>query len=148
MKNGGKIMNTVEPLQSGSEALPGDVGDKGAILLMLYNAAIELLEEGKTALEEGAVLEKGAYLSQTHAIISELLVSLDLDIGGDWACSLQGLYIFMLDKLVTANMRNDPKPIDIVLSLLRTLREGWEGAVTAERARAAEEYERRLNAAA
>ena len=141
-------MNTVETLQNDSEARPVNVGAKGAILLMLYNAAIELLEEATSSLKEGDLVAKGAYLSQAHAIISELLASLDFNIDGELSRNLEDLYLFMLDQLVTANMNNDPKPIVVVLSLLRTLREGWEGAVTAERARASEEYERRVESAA
>ncbi|HEY2990954.1 MAG TPA: flagellar export chaperone FliS [Candidatus Binatia bacterium] len=141
-------MNKIESLKGGSMMNSINLGDKAAILLMLYNAAIELLEEGKTALEEGQVVEKGAYLSKAHAIISELLVSLDVNVGGDLARSLEDLYIFMMDQLMTANMHNDTKPIDAVLSVLRTLREGWEGAVSAERARVAQEYVRRVESAA
>ena len=140
-------MNTVESLQSGSKAHPVNVGDKGAILLMLYNAAIELLEEAKSALRDGDMLAKGAYLSQTHAIISELLTSLDFKIGGELALKLEDLYLFMLDRLMKANIDNDPKSLDVVTSLLRTLHAGWEGAVAAERAGVARSSEVRSAAA-
>ena len=125
---------------------PSDMGDKGAILLMLYNAAIELLEEAKSAIERGDVFERGNHLSQTHTIISELLASLDFDTDGDLAEKLKDLYVFMLEQLARANMNNDANSLDVVISLLRTLYGGWEGGVAAERARVSEGHERRSDA--
>jgi len=123
-----------------------DMGDKGAVLLVLYNAAIELLAEAKSAIERHDIVEKGRHLSQTHAIISELLASLDLDIGGDMARSLRDLYVFMLEQIARANINNDANSLDVVISLLRTLYGGWEGAVASERARISQENERRSHA--
>jgi flagellar protein FliS len=127
--------NTAQPLPEQPRAEAFDIGEKGAILLMLYNAAIEQLEEAKSAIERGDRVEKGRLLSQTHAIISELLASLDFDIDGDLAEKLKDLYVFMLEQLVRANMNNDANSLNVVISLLRTLYSGWEGAVASERAR-------------
>lgn len=127
-----------------AEAL--DMGDKGAVLLVLYNAAMELLAEAKSAIERHDIVQKGCHLSQTHAIISELLASLDLDIGGDLARSLRDLYVFMLEQIARANINNDANSLDVVISLLRTLYGGWEGAVASERARISQENERRSQA--
>jgi flagellar protein FliS len=123
-----------------------DIGDKGAILLMLYNAAIELLEEARSAIERRDLVEKGRHLSQAHAIISELLASLDFDIDGDLAGKLKDLYVFMLEQLARANINNDANSLNVVTSLLRTLYAGWEGAVASERARVSQENERRFQA--
>jgi flagellar protein FliS len=139
-------MNAVKLIKEQRRTEGIDIGDKGAILLVLYNAAIELLEEGKSAIERGDLVEKGRHLSQTHAIVSELLVSLDFDIGGDVAQSLRDLYVFMLEQLARANMHNDANSLDVVISLLRTLYGGWEGAVASERARVSQENERRSGA--
>jgi flagellar protein FliS len=125
-----------------------DIGDKGAILLMLYNTAIELLEEAKTALERGDLGAKGVHISQAHAILSELLASLDFEIGGELAKNLESLYLFMLDQLMAAHIKNDPKALDTVLSILRPLYVSWEGAIAAERQRIAQEYEQRSDRAA
>jgi flagellar protein FliS len=140
-------MNTVESLQNGAKAQSVNIGDKGAILLMLYNAGIELLEEATSSLNEGDLVAKGGYLSQTHAIISELLASLDFSIDGELAQNLKDLYLFMLDQLMAANINNDPKPLEVVGALLRTLQQAWEGAVAAERAGISQESQRRNKAA-
>ncbi len=133
--------------QSTSRKSRTDIGDKGAILLVLYNAGIELLEEAKSAMKEGDLVAKGTYLSQTHAIISELLSSLDFNIDGDLARNLEDLYLFMLEQLMSANIKNDPKPLETVGSLLRTLQQAWEGAVAIGRAGVVQDEPTHRNAA-
>lgn len=141
-------MNAVESFQEAVTTKNAvDIGDKGAILLMLYNAGIELLEEATSSLKEGDLVAKGTYLSQTHAIISELLACLDFNIDGELAQNLKDLYLFMLDQLMAANIKNDPKPLEVVGALLRTLQQAWEGAVASERAGISQESQRRSKAA-
>jgi flagellar secretion chaperone FliS len=107
--------------------------DKGTLLLMLYQGAIDFLRRAKDHLEKGQIADKGIYLSKAHAIIAELLSSLDFETGGDLARSLEALYRFMMELLMEAHLSNDVKAIDDVLSLLLTLQEGWEGAVAQAR---------------
>lgn len=107
--------------------------DKGTLLLMLYQGAIDFLRRAKDHLEKGQIADKGIYLSKAHAIIAELLSSLDFEIGGDLARSLEALYRFMMEHLMEAHLSNNVKTIDDVLSVLLTLQEGWEGAVAQAR---------------
>jgi len=111
--------------------------DPGTILLMLYQGAIDFLNQAKTHLANGNMTEKSRYINRTHAILAELLASLNVTVGGELAHNLQGLYLFMLDQLTTANLRNDSQPLEVVVSLLSTLKDGWEGAIAAVRRRAA-----------
>ena len=111
--------------------------DPGTILLALYQGAIDFLNKAKESMQAGDVAEKGRYINKTLAILAEFQTSLDFEVGGEIAQNLDDLYIYMSEQITAANMSNDPKPIDIVLSLLETLQEGWEGAVASERKRAA-----------
>ena len=113
------------------------MADPGTILLMLYQGAIDFLRRAKTGMENGDVVEKGECILRAHAIISEFLASLDLQAGGELAQNLEGLYAFMLDQITIANLDNDAKPLETVISLLSTLKEGWEGAIAAQRNQAA-----------
>jgi flagellar protein FliS len=103
--------------------------DSGTLLLMLYQGAIDFLQLARTNLEKGDMAEKGRYVMKSLAIISELLVSLDVKVGGEVARNLEQLYLFMLDQITIANVSNDPEPLARVVSLLTTLKGGWEGAV-------------------
>lgn len=107
--------------------------DRGTLLLMLYQGAIDFLSRARMHLENGQMADKGRYLAKAHAIIAELLNSLDGERGGALAQSLAALYGFMLDHLISAHMKNDLKAIDEVIGLLSTLKEAWEGAVVQAR---------------
>jgi len=124
--------------------------DPGTILLMLYQGTIDFLRQAKTSLEKRDMAEKGRCVTRALAIISELLTSLNFEIGGEMARNLESLYLFMLEQITAANVGNDPQPLEDALALLSTLKEGWEGAIAAERKRAAPEttYEQSLAARA
>jgi flagellar protein FliS len=113
--------------------------DPGAILLMLYQGALDFLHQAKDAMGRKDMAEKGVFINKTLAIVSELLTSLNFDIGGDVARNLESLYLFMIDHITNANLYNDPRLLEETITLLSTLKEGWEGAVAAERKRVAEE---------
>lgn len=113
--------------------------DPGTILLRLYGGAIDFLRRALAGMENGDAASKGLYIIKAHDIISQFLISLDFEAGGDLARNLEGLYQYMLEQLMIANVNSDPKPLEVVLSLLATLKEGWEEALVAERKRVAQE---------
>ena len=113
--------------------------DPGAILLMLYQGALDFLRQAKDAMERKDMAGKGMFINKTLAIVSELLTSLNFDIGGDVARNLESLYLFMIDHITNANLYNDPRLLEETITLLSTLKEGWEGAIASERKRVAEE---------
>jgi flagellar protein FliS len=106
---------------------------------MLYQGAIDFLRQAKGSLERGDMAEKGQCITRALAIISELLTGLNFEVGGEVARNLESLYLFMIDHITTANLVNDPQRLEEVISLLCTLKEGWEGAIAAERKRLVQE---------
>ena len=103
--------------------------DRGTLLLMLYQGAIDFLKRAKEHLEKGEMAEKGTHISKAHAIITEFLSSLNVEVGGEVARNLEKLYRFMLDQLMEAHLGNDVRSLETVIGLLGTLKEGWEGAI-------------------
>ena len=112
--------------------------DPGTILLMLYEGAIDALQRATQHLAAGNMAEKGRYILRAHDIITQFVVSLDYDVGGELARNLEGLYRYMLDQILVANVENDSRPLERVVALLSTLKDGWESAVVAQRKRAAQ----------
>jgi flagellar secretion chaperone FliS len=112
--------------------------DPGTILLMLYEGAIEALKQAVQHLTAGNMAEKGKYILRAHDIITQFVVSLDYDIGGELAHNLEGLYTYMLDRILQANVRNDPRSLEQIIALLATLKVGWEAAVVAQRKKVAQ----------
>jgi flagellar secretion chaperone FliS len=112
--------------------------DPGTILLMLYEGAIDSLKRANGYLATGNMAEKGKCILRAHDIITQFVASLDYDIGGELAHNLEGLYRFMLDQILLANVENDSSRLQQVILLLSTLKDGWESAVVAQRKNAAQ----------
>jgi flagellar secretion chaperone FliS len=91
------------------------------ILLMLYEGAIKFTMIAKQRMVEKKIAEKGKYISKALAIIGELMNTLDHDKGGQLAADLENLYVFMMDKMIEGNIKNDVAAIECVENLLKTL---------------------------
>jgi flagellar protein FliS len=111
--------------------------DPGTVLLMLYQGAIDALIRAEKSMAAGRMAEKGKDILRANDIISQFIASLDHDAGGAIAENLEGLYRYMLDQILIANVNNDPKPLATVVSLLSTLQSGWEEAIAAQRKKVA-----------
>ena len=59
--------------------------------------------------------------------VGELRSSLDTAKGGDIARSLESLYEFATDQIMQANISRSPEAVENTLTVLRTLKEGWDG---------------------
>jgi flagellar protein FliS len=46
--------------------------------------------------------------------------------GGDIAQNLDQLYDFMINQISSANISNDPQPIDDVVEILREIKSAWD----------------------
>lgn len=99
------------------------------ILLMLYEGAIRFTKQARVAMNDKKVAEKGKAISKATAILSELMATLDFKIGGQLAQDLENLYIFMIDKLIEANVHNKVECLDEVEKLLNTLYTAWKDVV-------------------
>ncbi len=99
------------------------------ILLMLYEGAIRFVKQAKVAMEQKKIAEKGKSISKATAIISELMATLDFNAGGQLAQDLENLYIFMIDKLIEANIKNDPECLNVAENLLITLYSAWKDVI-------------------
>ena len=104
------------------------------VLLMLYEGAIRFVKHAIVAMKQKKVAEKGKYISKATAILSELMATLDFNAGGQLAIDLENLYVFMIDKLIEGNIKNDVACLEAVEKLLFTLYEAWKDIVENPRA--------------
>lgn len=110
------------------------------ILLMLYDGCIKYSRQAKHAMEDEEYQTSHEKLIQAQDIVTELMSSLDMDVGGDVAQELYQLYDFCLHNLIQANVEKDSTRIEDVLSVLEELKETWdevinEKGMTLEKAR-------------
>lgn len=99
---------------------------KGRLIVMLYDGAIKFLKMAIIKIEENNPEDKGKYIKKAQAIINELNVTLDMEVGGEVAMNLRKLYIFMLGHLNTANIKQDLAKIKEVIKLLEELNQSWK----------------------
>lgn len=99
------------------------------ILLMLYDGAINFTRIAREKMEQGDVAEKAKFIDKGLAIVSELMNTLNHDVGGEISQRLEQLYIYMIDEYTAANINNSVKSLDNVLKILTALRETWAEAI-------------------
>lgn len=104
--------------------------NRGQILLMLYEAAVQNVKKATVATQARDYSAKGVAIGKVHDILNELTNTLDFEAGGEIARQLERLYHFMTETLVKANMENSVEKLKTIEKLLNTLLEGWRGAVT------------------
>lgn len=97
------------------------------LILMLFDGAIQAINDAKRHMLHADIAAKGESISKAIAIINDgLKASLDVKVGGHLAQNLYALYEYMGNRLLFANVRNEPAAIDEVRHLLAELKEAWE----------------------
>jgi flagellar protein FliS len=102
------------------------------LVLMLFDGALSSITRAEQAMTGQADTSwretANAELQRAQRIVEELLVSLDVERGGEVAANLAALYDFCLDRLTTANFAKDASQLPAVRDTLAGLREAWEQA--------------------
>ncbi len=105
------------------------------LIMMLYDEGLRSLKktEAAFAMETPDRFETiNNNLLHAQAVIQELLLSLDLEKGGDLARSLSRLYDFMLRHLRHANTEKSLQSVVEIREMLASLRESWQHVVETE----------------
>lgn len=111
-----------------SEAVhAAEYADPHSLIAMLFDGALERISQARGAIEHGMIARKGERIGKALAIVDSLRASLDLERGGEVASRLQALYVYMEQRLLQANLNNDPAALDEVAGLLREIKGGWDG---------------------
>jgi flagellar protein FliS len=100
---------------------------------MLYDEAVKHLDRGLEllGLNAGGKKDPGKieYISKsilkTQEIITELMVSLDFEQGGEIAKNLFSLYSWFNQELLAANVSQDIRRITVIRNMLNELRSAW-----------------------
>ena len=112
---------------------------QGQLILMLYGEAVRQMDralsllnknetvKSETVKKDPSLIEKvGKSIVKTQEIVSELMVSLDFEQGGDIAKNLFSLYSWFNHELMEANINQDARRISIVRNHLEDLRSAWQ----------------------
>ena len=96
------------------------------IIQMLLAGALERLAQAKLAIENNDIANRGVLIGKAIGIVNGLNGSLNMDAGAEVAGNLTQLYDYMLRRMSEANLNNDSQAIDDVVSILKTIKEGWD----------------------
>jgi flagellar secretion chaperone FliS len=96
------------------------------LVMMLYDGALGSIAIAERALGPDRHMETAhRELTRAQDIVTELMLALDHEQGGEIAAGLAAVYDYCLDRLTTANLAKDPGPLAEVARSLASLREAW-----------------------
>ncbi|MCH9021662.1 MAG: flagellar export chaperone FliS [Planctomycetes bacterium] len=93
--------------------------------LMLYDGAIRFCEQARLAIQKNKIEESFNLITKAEKIVLEMLNSLRDEFAPDTCANMRRLYVFCYDRLIEANLKKIPKPLDEALDILRPMRETW-----------------------
>lgn len=100
--------------------------DPHQLIVLLFDAAEAALDKAREQIEARDILGKTASLNKaTEIILDGLVASLNVEQGGELAEKLKALYIYMVGRLVDANVKLDAAAVTEVQGLLQQLSEAW-----------------------
>ncbi|CDF92486.1 flagellar export chaperone FliS [Pseudomonas corrugata] len=97
------------------------------LVQMLMEGGLDRIAQAKGAMERKDIANKGILISKAIGIIGGLREGLDMENQAESVTELDNLYAYMIKRLTDANIQTDPKILDEVAGLLRTVKEGWDG---------------------
>jgi flagellar protein FliS len=106
---------------------------QGQLIIILYDETVKQLDRALEFLQmnssgkkdPGKIEQISKAILKTQEIITELMVSLDFDQGGDIAKNLFSLYTWFNQELLEANIKQDLRRITTVRNMLNELRGAW-----------------------
>ncbi|TWC16169.1 MULTISPECIES: flagellar export chaperone FliS [unclassified Pseudomonas] len=97
------------------------------LVQMLMEGGLDRIAQARGAMERKDIANKGILISKAIGIIGGLREGLDMENQAESVAELDNLYAYMIKRLTDANIQTDPKILDEVAGLLRTVKEGWDG---------------------
>ncbi len=95
------------------------------LILMLYNGALDRIENTRQGIKEKNIQKRGENLSKVIAIISELNASVDPEMNDESTRFLRGLYAAILAELPKVSMTNDVAILNRTESYINKLKQIW-----------------------
>jgi flagellar secretion chaperone FliS len=95
------------------------------LVVMVCDHVLVSLRRARVAMDAGNVTERIRALGRAREGVMELIVSTDVERGGDMANKLRALYAFALRELVTIGRSPDVKRLDKIAGVVGNVREAF-----------------------
>ena len=104
---------------------------QGKIIIMLYDESLRQLDSAIRLLKDNTreYDKVNSAILRAQDMVTELMVSLDFEKGGDIAQGLYSLYMFFNQQMMQANMKKDADMLSTVRGQLNELRTAWDQVV-------------------
>jgi flagellar protein FliS len=99
--------------------------DPHKLTLMLMQGILDRLAYTKGCIERKDYAGKSENMSRATAILMNLRDTLDLKTEGEVADNLYALYDYMIQRLIDANLQNNLKIVDEVITLFLPIKIAW-----------------------
>lgn len=103
------------------------------LIVMLYDGALRFLNQSKEIAQKRENKNGISWQEEVHInlvkvqnIIFELLSSLNYKQGGEISENLRKIYLYIIDRIIDADISKKPEDIDIILNLIAPLKIAWE----------------------
>lgn len=106
-----------------------NMASREQLLLITYDVGIRACKNAESTLAVGNIEDTNRNVQKAQNVIRELMVTLNVETGGEVAKNLMKLYDFMYLLLVEANVRKETEKIATVRGMLEELKETWEEAI-------------------
>jgi flagellar secretion chaperone FliS len=103
-----------------------ETADPLQLIIWCYEEVINDLKNAEELHEKKEMDDAYRKIRHAQDIITELLVGLDYERGGDIARNLNRLYNFVLRQLIGINSRRDTAIYGHLVKILSELKDGWE----------------------
>ncbi|WP_125152131.1 flagellar export chaperone FliS [Clostridium rectalis] len=101
---------------------------KEQLLLMILDGGVKFSKIARQAILDKDITKAHENIVKTENIFYELMATLDVSQGGDWAPNLMSIYEFIINRLVEANLKKDAAIMDEIIPLIEEVRETWHEA--------------------
>lgn len=95
------------------------------MVALLYAGAIRFMRAAAEGIERRDLVAKREAMSRATAIVAELRNTLNMAEGGEVARALDGVYAYVTERLVEANVKQDAGPLHESIRLMSALHEAW-----------------------
>ena len=99
------------------------------LVVILYEELLSAIQEARRRVAAGQRLERARSVSRALEILAELAQSVNPQASPELAGRLLSLYSFLTERLQQGNFEQREQPLAECEQIVRTLLEGWRGAV-------------------
>jgi flagellar protein FliS len=96
------------------------------VMQVMLDTLATRVAEARGHAQRGEIEAKGSAIGKAIGIVEGLVMSLDMQQGGQIAANLEALYDYMSRSLLAANLSGDDGKLSEVAALVDEIKSGWD----------------------